>query len=369
MSHVEISSLTPDDWGGLTELHKQFYGIDRDNRFWDWKFLDRPESIYSMAIAIDGDRIVGQVGVVNYRTRVVGKSIPVYQTQDILILEDYRKGRAFYKLEKKARDGMREDDRLVFDYGFSIELTRKVATRTLGFTDVATLTKLVQIWGLGPYVFQRTKSKVLSHLAATVFNPLVRLRNRKAKVRLPKGWQVEEVSRFDERFDSLWDKCEDQYPVSLIRDSLYLNWRYMDCPVQDYTAYAVTDGNGAIMGFVVMEVKKGMRGFDTLDFEVTQAVRGEILDYLVAPMAEREQVLEALMSVAQRHLVKSGVDVISCWAQPHMPAYDLLVKLGFSVRQTPHTLIVRVDDQEFPGVEKVLDISNWYITHGDKDHY
>lgn len=369
MSLVEITSVTPDDWDGLTELHKQFYGVVRDKQFWDWKFLQRPKSAYYMAVARDDGRIVGQIGVVNYQARICGTEVPIYQTQDILILEAYRKGRAFYKMEKQARDGMRALNNLVFDYGFSIELTRKVATRTLGFTDVAPIAKLVQIWGLEPYVYQRTKSKLLSTLVAAISNPLLRLRNKKAKSRLPQGWRVEQIARFDERFDTLWNSCKDEYPIAVIRDMAYLNWRYMDCPVQVYTAFVVFNTNEEVMGFVVTDVKKRMRGFDTLDFEITQAVRGEILDYLVAPIAEREQVLETLIHVAQRNLVKNGVDVISCWAQPKMPIYDFLVKLGFVVRKTPHNLLVRIELLDLPGVEKALDISNWYITSGDKDHF
>lgn len=369
MSQVEITSLTPDDWDGLTELHRQFYGVIRNKQFWDWKFLQRTKSAYSMAVAKDDGRIVGQIGVVNYQARICGTEVPIYQDQDILILEDYRKGRSFYKMEKQARNGMRALNNLVFDYGFSIELTRKISTRTLGFTDVAPITKLVQIWSLEPYLFQRTKSRLLSSLVAAISNPLLWLRNKKAKSRLPQGWRVEQIARFDERFDTLWDSCKDEFPIAVIRDMAYLNWRYIDCPVQDYTTFAVFNTNGEVMGFVVTDVKKSMRGFDTLDSEITQAVRGEILDYLVAPIAEREQVLESLIQVAQSNLVKNGVDVISCWAQPRMPIYDFLARLGFVARKTPHNLIVRIENLDFPGVNKALDISNWYITSGDKDHF
>ncbi len=366
---IEIVALSPGHWEALSDLHAQFYGVKRDQRFWDWKYLQRPESSYSSAVALANGSIIGQVSAVNYRARIAGSPAMTYQTQDILILQQYRKGRIFFKMEKAARTWMSQKGNIVLDYGFSIEITRKVATRALEFRDIARIPKLVQVWGLQPYLDLKTKRRLPTRFIAACLNPLLRLRNKRAKSALRNGWKIETITMFDSRFDRLWQTCKDEYPVSMVRDALYLNWRYHENPVQSVTTFAVTDKVDEILGLIVVEVKEHLRDFSTLDFEVSTARRGEILDYLVAPVPDRELILTTLIAAAQNYLIDSHVDVISCWAFPHMPIYKMLEDLGFAVRQTPHNLIVRIGNDRFPGIEKALEVSNWYVTHGDKDHF
>lgn len=154
------------------------------------------------------------------------------------------------------------------------------------------------------------------------------------------------------------------------RDAAYLNWRYTNNPAhQHFKAFAAVKG-GILLGYIIVELKKGFRTFSTLNVQVNAAMRGEILDYLVREEEgiPSDKILERLTREAQDYLIKQKVEIISAWCLPHMKLFKLLNDIGYKERPTPHHLIVRKHSED-PDLETVFDLSCWYLTHGDKDHF
>ncbi|MEM7673523.1 MAG: GNAT family N-acetyltransferase [Verrucomicrobiota bacterium] len=369
-SALSIEAFEFEDHPKLTKLHEQFYSVTRDEAFWKWKYLERPGGRNSIAIAKDGKgAIVGQTGVSNYPFTIEGKERSGGQAQDIVVLDEYRGGRSFFKLERLARD-MLTAEGTEMSYGFSIEITRKVATKALGFTDIGQIIKMVQVYNPAPYIAQKLKIPGLSKVLGAVIRPLLKIKNKRApKIDLGPDIKIEEVTSFDERFDTLWNAEKDRYGVISNRDSQYLNWRYANNPVQEFTALAAVRG-GEILGYIIFEKKSGFRSFSTLSVQVNAATRGEILDFFVSQSEDvrSEDILKRLFREAQDILIEKKVEIISVWCLPHMRMYGMLSKLGFKERPTPHNLIVR-KHSEGSEMDRIFDLKSWYLTHGDKDHF
>jgi len=80
------------------------------------------------------------------------------------------------------------------------------------------------------------------------------------------------LTRFDSRFDRFWQRIRDDYPIMLVRDATYLNWRYVDAPGVTYERLALEETtSGEIEGFAVLRTT--LRG---------DRIRGRICD-LVTP--------------------------------------------------------------------------------------
>lgn len=359
--------MKKEDFLEISSINETFYGVKRDASFWDWKYYRLPSGWHYMAVADMDGRIVGQIGCICLLVSVNNERITCGQTQDILILEEFRKGRTFLKIEKKAHE-MGIEQGVFFDFGFTIELTRKLSTRMLGFTAIGTIKKMVRPLNLYPYFAKKIPFKPLARLASWFLKPFTKRFHLPTRCRLPGDWRLEKITRFDGRFDILWSEAKDRYPVILERSSEYLNWRYVDHPEVRYYCLMLRDGEH-ILGFIVLEIKERPRRFETLDIEYVDAKRGEIVDILVGPGTEMDRRFDFLLRGAFSYFVKHDVDVISCWCFPHMEIARHLARYHFQQRQTPHDLIVRSYRSEIGPDSPIFQTENWYMMRGDSDHY
>ena len=70
-----------------------------------------------------------------------------------------------------------------------------------------------------------------------------------------KGYQIEELEGPTEDLDTLWEKCKDQTPFSLIRDSAYFRHRFFENPLGTYRVFR-TRKNGDICGVLVTRTRR-----------------------------------------------------------------------------------------------------------------
>lgn len=362
-----IRRLEKRDAPQLSELNREFYKIKRDESFWEWKYYQLPCRQHYMAVAQIDDRIIGQIGCICLFVIIKGERVLCGQTQDILVLEEFRKGRTFFKIERKARN-MGVELGSFFDFGFSIELTRKIATGLLGFSDIGRIPKMVRPLNLYPYLIKKISYKPLVKLVSLLLKPVMKRFHLPTRCRLPKDWRIEEVTHFDERFDDLWSEVKDRYPVIVERSSKYLNWRYAEHPEARYSSFTILRQDRPL-GFIVLDIKEHPRRFESLQIEYVDAKRGDIVDILVAPGSRSSRVYDLLLQRAFSYFVENDVDVISCWCLPHMDVTRHLQKFYFRQRWTPHHLIVRSYKPEWTANSAIFKIDNWYITRGDSDHY
>lgn len=359
--------LVREDAGQISRLNKLFYGVEREHSFWEWKYFQIPTKCHLMAVAEKDGEIVGQLGCIALYMQVGGTRQLVGQTQDILILKEYRKGFTFVKLEKATRS-IAEARSAALYYGFSIEMTRNIATRLLSFTDVTPIWKMVLPLNPTPYLENKIKSKALCRVISALVYPIMKRLALPTDLKLVEGMALNPVERFDARFDMLWERVKNDHCVILERSSDYLNWRYTDHPEVDYAAFALSKGHD-ILGFIVCEIKQGVRRFSSLDVDYKDTRRGEIIDILVADDAEADRAYDLLLRRAFGYFIDHEVDVISCWCQPHMAISRHLSRYRFRQRWTPHRLIVQSESEVYGPDSRIFKPESWYLMRGDSDHY
>lgn len=67
------------------------------------------------------------------------------------------------------------------------------------------------------------------------------------------------VDRFDAEYDQAWKRVMSSLPIAQVRNSRYLNWRYVDMPVASYRRAALRRG-GRLAGYVAWRIEDGSRG-------------------------------------------------------------------------------------------------------------
>ena len=237
---------------------------------WTWQFVDNPFECRQgdqvpVWVALDGDRVVGQIAVQKALLQIEGKTLEAGWAVDIMVLRSYRGAGIGHRLHEAVAS---EVDILMSLY--MAEASRRMAERQGCFTiaEVHQLARLVRFDAMSVrrYLLLHTANHrwahVVAHLSCSIFqvhllfarlaNPLLRLRD--LVKRSPGGLgatSVVEIDCFGPEIDELWERTRGDYPVIVPRDARFLNWRFVDCPEPKYRRF-VAERGGRAVGYVVL---------------------------------------------------------------------------------------------------------------------
>ena len=62
---------------------------------------------------------------------------------------------------------------------------------------------------------------------------------------------MEVVDRYDARFDHLWTRAAQRFPILGERSAEFLNWRFADAPDARYRALVLIDGEDRLRGYLI----------------------------------------------------------------------------------------------------------------------
>ena len=270
---IIVRRASRSDQPAIATFIKDAYGTRAEYKAtprWTWQFIDNPfgrreGDELPIWVALDGDRVVGQIAVQNALLQVDGKTFEAGWAVDIMILRSHR----------GAGIASRLHEAVVGDVDILMALTMAHASRRLAeregcltLADVHQLTRWVRFDAVSVrrYLLLRTanrrRANIVARLSCNVFqfhrlfprlaNPLLRLRDL---VRRPPpgpgATHIAEVDRFGPETDELWERTRGDYPVIFPRDARFLNWRFVDCPEPRYRRF-VAERGGRVVGHVVL---------------------------------------------------------------------------------------------------------------------
>lgn len=237
---------------------------------WTWQFIDnpfaRPEADeVPVWIAVDADRVVGQIAVQKGLLQVDGETFEAGWAVDIMLLQSHR----------GAGLGHRLHEAVVKDVDILMALTMAQASRRMAEREgcvtlarVHQLTRWVRLDAVTVrrYLLIHTAGHRWPHVAARVacsifqfhrlfprlVNPVLRLRDFVTRSRRgPGATKIVEVGSFGPEVEELWKRTRKDYPVIFLRDARFLNWRFVDCPEPRYRRF-VAERGGRTVGYVVL---------------------------------------------------------------------------------------------------------------------
>lgn len=237
---------------------------------WTWQFIDNPSARgkgddVPVWVAVDGDRVVGQIAVQEALLQVEGNTLEVGWAVDIMILRSHRGAGIGHRLH----DAVANDVDVLLSLSMA-QASRRMAERhgCVTLAEVHQLTRWVRLdaGAVRSYLLARTArhrwAHVTTRLACGAFqfhrlfprlvNPLLRLRDfTKRSRRWPETTRIAEVDCFGPEMDELWKRTRGDYPVIFPRDAQFLNWRFVDCPEPRYRRFVAKRG-GRTVGYVVL---------------------------------------------------------------------------------------------------------------------
>jgi hypothetical protein len=160
---------------------------------------------------------------------------------------------------------------------------------------------------------------------------------------------LEQVGRFDQRVDRVWDEASPSYPVICRRDLAFLEWRFGRYPAPRYRCYYLRRGPD-VVGYAV--VRAGRRGGLPASY---------LVDFLCEP-----RWLPGLLGAFVQLAVRDGA-AIACCLHASPISTSAFIRAGFFERDTGWPLLVRLRSAPRSAAALVVDGKNWFVTAADSD--
>jgi hypothetical protein len=171
-------------------------------------------------------------------------------------------------------------------------------------------------------------------------------------------YEIDNIERFDDRFDRLWREfIAGRSVISIKRSAAFLNWRYIDMPYRRYSVFAATSG-GRIVGYACAAV------VTREDMDLRLKV-GVISDFLVLP--GHEAAFPSLVRRAAEAWRSGGADVAIVWVHrdgqfsrslvSELKRWGLVSTRGrYDIPFLVRTLGDTIDAGSF------YEVANWHVT-------
>jgi hypothetical protein len=189
--------------------------------------------------------------------------------------------------------------------------------------------------------FSRVPTKGQAQLASIPIMVLDRLTKSDAK-----GFTLEEITSFDNEFNSMFERTAASHTVVCSRDRDYLEWRYQEAPAQRQTPLAVRR-RGELIGFVALE-RAG-------EFAA-------IADLFCEPDAK---MIDPILQLAIEYAQAAGCSILETSFTQDSAISRRLRRHGFIGREE-RGFQVAVQDTD-PDIDVLIEAQSWHFTEADQD--
>lgn len=305
--------------------------INADRKYLSWQYRDIPSNPfypdYSNLLLLKNGSIVGHLGLIPYKFKIKGREFKVASIISLIVDDNLRGfgGGAFL-----VREAEKYFD-ILYDMGFN--------------ANAAPLLQLHK-WA------EEQKLKRWVYLSNT------------NKEKFSENDGVIEIGGFDETWDKSWEELRKHYPITIDRNSRYLNWRYRDNPYIHYKIFGIKNAD-KYSGYMVLRKESG-----------DEFTAYRVVDFISGPETAAFLVQKALnLANAQR------VDFLDFFSSSSMYE-EALKKSGFHLYEPqnnpePPIFILPVDRSRTTAINfsyKFInpDINNykpddWFVVKADSD--
>ena len=146
------------------------------------------------------------------------------------------------------------------------------------------------------------------------------------------------------------------FRVFVNRSVAYLNWRYRDCPVNDYQCFEYIK-NGEILGIIVAKTFASLAKPGYTEVDIVEMFCGPHLP-----------VIRDMLTGVKSYFIEGGIAFfrLNAWISLLDARHLQMERMGFLIG-TPLTYMCSKDFTQC--TEQIYDFQNWYISMGDSDVY
>lgn len=348
---IEFGPLSDSDFQGISDLITRMDSADANQRLRDksstyyrWMYQENPSGRAVVHSARHGGKVVSSFALAPKRVQVNGREMVIGKTMDMFTDPSFQgKG-----LIKRCTIAVFEEAKKAGIEGWYVTPSRNsypIFKGKWGYREDIELSYRFKILAYSEVLGVAIKPVTLGRAAGTVIDAAKTVISSRS-LRVPDGFEIHEVGRFGSDADALWARVSPGYPVALVRDSTYLNWRYVDNP-DEYWMYGLTF-RGELVGLVVLTatVRRGVQV-------------GEIMDFVCE--STNRKAFRLLVRIALDDFGRRGCALVQAWSIKGTPLDREMKRAGLNLRRAGVRFLF---SPGFPD-QAVYDPSAWLLTQGD----
>jgi hypothetical protein len=341
----------PTDQPEVFEFLRASFSAEESARIigqWAWKYESNPFNPPEGPIVFvtrQGTKVVSIVAGFRLPAWIAGSLCQVENLGTWVVHPDYRRQGIWWRV----------DNRQVYQAPIAIAWGRRLSAHigTKGGWVPSQMNAMLRILDPGQMIEHFSGSRVLASLGAAAHTAtrVITYRFRHSPFRNDTAVRLGGV---DERCDSLWEHCRSDDRAMVIRNSRYLQWRYMDRPDAEYLLFGVGHGS-ELLGILVARstTRNSMRW-------------GYLVDFLIANK-NAEGVFALLIQAALDEFRRRGAAAASCYASDPYCRHILNQHGFFPVPQRDPIHFSLKIHPDRPDLTQFMESRRWYITMGDGD--
>lgn len=302
---------------------------------WQWKYMENP---YRTAIMIceNADEIpVVFYGGIPFASSCRGRQIVMIHLSDIMSHPAYRGSGLFIHTANAYFDAFGSVDDICIMYGFPGKFHFDIGAKYLQYSPLG-----------GGAAFFKAESKTVKHFKNMISGTIALFPSS------------------DPCFDYIWKNLSTIYPLSVVRDSAYISWRYINHPVKKYEVWCYKGlFHKQWQAFVVLQINEDNVLLNDGTASIIKVQKAVIVDML---MPNSDQIFRSFMGSVASMLIKRGISTIETWIPEGHFLCSLFSKYGFEKEAEPIGIIptVRLFDNSL-SMNWVN--QNFYYNMGDGD--
>lgn len=245
-----IRGYQPGDEHELASLFRQVFGREISEEHWLWKLKGQPAPVENVWLAVHDGKPIFQNAALPLRFQLPGGAAVVMVSVDTMTAPEFRRRGLLTLVGRKSYEAWR-DAGIPFVLGYPNEQWGS-RTQALGWKVLFPLQWLIRPLRPELLLARRLKLPLVGRLPwpGMVWNGFWD-RNLKPDRQI----QVRQVTEAGTEFDTLWQICRQDFPVSTIRDREWVKWRYLRSPAQKYIVL-LAERAGQPAGYIVYRLEE-----------------------------------------------------------------------------------------------------------------
>ncbi len=346
-----IRPFQPGDEKQAVPLFNRIFNKDMNEAEYLWKVVNTPwpPSTATTWIADDNGTIAGQYASTAMQFKLHNQIKTILHVCDVMTHPDYRKQGLLTTIGEEANRQWAVNNISFVTGCFPLEGWGS-RNEHLGWEVMYQSAWMWRPLDLGQML--PPALKLFEGVANRLSAGLNRLSYQIAERRF-RNWKTKLIVSAKEEFDGLWSELKHHYAAIVVRDSAWVNYRYLDAPHQEYSVTAAYDTDGKLCGYVACRLRR-----------LGNKKVAYIADLFSHP--EDGHTIPALLNAAILQMHKAGAQaILSLVPFPSfiLPYYRAA---GFTERYKRFNIsIVPLDEKE--DFSYLADPRTWYSSGGEFD--
>lgn len=315
---MEIRNYKLGDEIEILKLFELVFKRPMSLSYWKWRFENNPAGKHMIKLMWDGRKLVGHYAVSPVLLRVHDEEKLSALSMTTMTHPEYVGLGIFGDLANALYDELENDMGVVAIWGYPNSNSHYGFIKNLGWKDVGVL-----------HVLSSTMDSITAN----------------------KIDGINQVYSFTESNTTVFNTIISAFPVSVLRNPTYLNWRYIENPTSSYQIFEVkNDGEPEI---IVSKLYPSQNSPGTWEIF--------IVEFGMKSAKRIKQVLSHLVDFYKKPISRTNI-WLSLWDERHIQ----LERFGFAPLGKQTFLGVRCHESN---IGLLCDLRNWYYSFGDSDVY